>query len=103
MLASRFLPQRHDKRRQQAAPFTLYTIIFLLLEISVVRSAGERNDVADVSHTCHEEQQALEAEAEARVGAGTILAGVEIPPHILHGDTQLLNASEQLVIVSLTL
>ena len=74
-----------------------------ILEIGVVRRTGEGDDITNVGHTCHEEQQTLEAEAEARVGAGTILAGVEIPPHILHGDTQLLYASEQLVIVGLTL
>ena len=91
MFASRFLPQRHDKRRQQAAPFTLYTIIFLLLEISVVRSAGERNDVADVSHTCHEEQQALEAEAEARVRHGAVAAGVDVPLEVLAGHAQLVD------------
>ena len=36
-----------------------------LLEVCVVRSAGEGDNVADVGHTGHEEQQTLEAEAEA--------------------------------------
>ena len=37
----------------------------MLLEVGVVRSAGEGNDIADVGHTGHKEQQTLEAEAEA--------------------------------------
>ena len=41
----------------------LYTLT--QLEVCVVRSAGEGDDVADVGHTGHEEQQTLEAEAEA--------------------------------------
>ena len=37
----------------------------MLLEVGVVRSTGEGNDIADVGHTGHKEQQTLEAEAEA--------------------------------------
>ena len=37
------------------------------LEFSTLRSTRERNHVADVLHTCYEEDEALEAEAEACV------------------------------------
>jgi len=44
--------------------------------------SGERNDVADVLHSGHEEDEALEAEAETGVGTGSPAAGVEIPPEM---------------------
>ena len=35
------------------------------LEVGVVRSAGEGDDVADVGHTGHKEQQTFETKTEA--------------------------------------
>ena len=40
-------------------------IVCLLLELSVVRSTGEGNYIADVTHARNEEEQTLEAQAEA--------------------------------------
>ena len=42
-------------------------------------SAGEGNDIADVGHAGHKHQQALEAEAEARVRHAAIFAEIGIP------------------------
>lgn len=39
------------------------------LELSALRCTWERDDVADVLHTCHEEDETLEAETEACVRA----------------------------------
>ena len=46
------------------------------LEIRHTRGAGERNDVADILHTGHKENQTLEAEAKTTVRTGTETAGV---------------------------
>ena len=73
------------------------------LEFGVAGGAGEGDDVANVGHARHEEHQALEAKAEAAVGHGAEASGVEIPPHVLHGYVELLDACEQLVVVGLAL
>ena len=49
-------------------------------EFSVIGSAGEGDDVTDVGHAGHKENETLEAEAESRVGNGTEAASVKIPP-----------------------
>ena len=72
-------------------------------ELAVLGRAGEGDDVADVGHAGHEEQQALEAQAETAVGHGAEAARVEVPPHVLHGDVQLGDALHELVVVGLAL
>lgn len=72
-----------------------------LLEFGCLGSTWERYHVADVLHTGHEEDKALEAEAETTVGAASILAGVEIPPHILHRDVATVDFADEFVIVLL--
>ena len=73
------------------------------LELAVTRSAWERNDVADIGHTSHEQHKALEAESETRVRHSAETASVKIPPHILHRDVEFLDALAQLLIALLTL
>ena len=77
--------------------------MFFLLELGVVGSTGERYHIANVCHSCHKEQQALESESESRVGARTVTTGIEIPPHILHRNTKLLDTCEQFIVVGLAL
>lgn len=43
--------------------------IFRFLELCALRCTWERNDVANVLHTRYEQDEALEAEAKACVGA----------------------------------
>ena len=69
------------------------------LEFGSLGGAGEGNDVADVGHAGDEEHQALEAEAEASMGAGAVAACVEIPPHVLHGDVTFVDGGEQFIVV----
>ena len=85
------LPSRGSGREQM-----------LLLELAVLGCAGEGNHVTDVLHACHEENQALETETETAVGAASVLARVEIPPHILHGDVAVLYLVHQFAIALLT-
>ena len=58
---------KHIKVMGRPITWSPHNFIFTTqrLEVCVVRSAGEGDDVADVGHTGHEEQQTLEAEAEA--------------------------------------
>ena len=72
------------------------------LELRSLWSTWERNDVADVLHTRHEEDKTLETEAETSVRARTEATGIEVPPHILHWDVASLNLVEQLIVALLT-
>ena len=56
----------------------------LILEFCVTRCTWERNHIANVRHTGHEKQQTLETETETGMRTSTVLASIEIPPHILH-------------------
>ena len=71
------------------------------LELRIPRRAWEGNDVANVGHAGDEQQQALEAQSEAGVGAGAVAARVEVPPHVLHRDAQLPDARHELVVALL--
>ena len=71
-------------------------------EFGVMRRARERDDITDVRHARYEKQQTLETETEAGMGTGAVLTRIEIPPHVLHRDVQLLNACQQLVVAFLT-
>src|SRR5690606_28832925 len=53
--------------------------------------AWVRDHVADVSHTCSEQYQALKSESESAVYAGTKSAGIEIPPELLFVNIQSLH------------
>ena len=75
--------------------------MMVALEFGVVGGAGEGDYVADVGHSGDEEHQTLEAQSESRVRHGAVTAGVEIPPHVLHGDAQLVDALLELVEVGL--
>src|SRR5574344_415139 len=61
------------------------------LEISRLRSAREWNHVADVLHTCHEEDETLKTKTKSSMRTRTKLASVEIPPHVLHRNVALVN------------
>lgn len=50
------------------------------LEFGVVRCSWERDYVADVRHSGHEQQQTFEPEAESAVGGGAPASSIEIPP-----------------------
>ena len=59
---------KEDENRYATLVFSINGLLnerFCLLEVGVVRSTGEGDDVTNVGHTGHEEQQTLEAEAEA--------------------------------------
>ncbi len=75
----------------------------LVLELGVVGCTREGNDVTNVGHTGHEEHKTLKSESESCMRNGAETTGVKIPPHVLHGDVELLDASEKLVVVLLTL
>ena len=51
------------------ALFVVYLIIYIVSEFSRFGGAREGDNVTDVEHTCDEENQALEAESEACMGA----------------------------------
>lgn len=68
------------------------------LELGVARGAGERDDVAYVGHSGDKQYEALEAEAEARVGYGAEATGIEVPPHVFHGDAKFLDAGKQFLV-----
>ena len=42
-------------------------------------NTGEGDDVTDVFHARHKQEQALEAQTESSVGGGTVLAKVDVP------------------------
>ena len=79
----------------------LYLLLVAALELGGLRCSREGDDVADVGHAGDEEHQALEAEAEAGVGAAAVAARVEVPPHVLHRDVELGDASHEFVVVLL--
>src|SRR5574344_730311 len=72
------------------------------LEFGVFGSTGEGNDVADVLHTGHKEQQAFKTQAETGVWASAIATGVEVPQHIFHGDVEFLDACHEFFVVLFT-
>ena len=72
-------------------------------ELCVVRGTRERDYVADVGHACYEEYKAFKSEAESGMRHCAETACVEIPPHVLHRDSQFVDAGKELVIVLLTL
>ena len=79
----------------------IVSIAFPGLELCVLWSARERYHVANVLHTGHEEHQTLEAQTKSAVGTGAEAAGVQIPPHILHGYVAAFYLAHQLVVVLL--
>ena len=76
-------------------------LLYVCLEFGVLWRAGEGDDIADVLHAGDEEDEALETESETTVGAASVFAGVEVPPHVLHGDMALLNLAHELVVALL--
>jgi len=71
------------------------------LELGVLGSAREGDDIADVLHARDEEDEALEAEAEACVGAGAPSACVEIPPEMGHVHLAAVDFGHELVVAFL--
>ena len=67
-----------------------------------MRSARERNYIADVCHTGHKQQQTLETKAETGVRATSVFTGIQIPPHILHRYIQFLDTGKQLIVIGFT-
>ena len=72
------------------------------LELRVLRGARERDDVTDVLHAGDEEDQALEAQAEAGMRAGAVLPRVEVPLVVAHVHVASLDLLLQLVVALLT-
>ena len=68
-----------------------------------MRSSGKWDDISDVGHARHEEQQTLETETETGVRRGTEFAGVEVPPVLFLRHAQFVHTVEQFLVVSLTL
>ena len=87
------------------APFYVFPFFsrhfLVLLELCVLGSAGEGDDIADVLHTGYEEYQTLETEAEACMGTTSVLAGIKIPPQVGHVHLTALYLGHQLVIAFL--
>ena len=72
------------------------------LEVAIVGSTGEGDDVADVLHACDEENETFEAESKTTVRATAEAARVKIPVHLLGFDTEAPHAFYKFVIVGLT-
>ena len=72
------------------------------LELCGLGCTWERNDVADVLHAGNEEDETLEAEAEACVRTTAVLAGVEVPPKVRQVHASAVNFLHQLVVTFLT-
>ena len=75
---------------------------FFLLKVGILWRSGEGNDIADVLHTRHEEDQALEAESEAGMRTCAPAAGVEIPPEMGLVHLPLVDLCHEFVVVLLT-
>src|SRR5579871_4013999 len=73
------------------------------LELAVLGRAREGDDVADVGHAGGEQDQALEAEAEAGVLGGAVLAQLEVPPVVLDLEAEALHARLEHVVPLLAL
>ena len=67
-------------------------------ECRIIGCAGERNDVANVLHTCHKQEQTFESEPESGVWTSTVTTRVKIPPEFLCRHLQLVDARHQLVV-----
>ena len=63
-----------------------------ILIFCVFRCSREWDDVTDVGHTCHEEQQPLEAKAETAVRAASEPAGIDVPLKVIPAHLQFVNA-----------
>ena len=75
----------------------------LSLEVGVLGRPRERLHVTDVGHARHEKQQAVEAQAEARVRRRTPAAGIEIPPEFLLVHAQFGDSCMKFAIIGLSL
>ena len=72
------------------------------LEHRVLGRTGEGDDVADVLHSRHEEDEALEAETEAGVRTSAPAACVDIPSQMGHIHLTTVDLCHELVIAVLT-
>ena len=54
----------NKKKEKTLKWFLLFILCRFFLEFFVTRCSWERNHVADISHTCYEQQQSFEAKAE---------------------------------------
>lgn len=52
------------------------------LEVSVARDSWKRDHVTDVFEPGDEHDEALEAQAKARMGHGTVAAQISVPPDV---------------------
>src|SRR5580765_17083 len=66
-------------------------------ELRVAGRARKRDDIANVRHACEEHQQALEAQAEARVRHGDVTSQFRIPPVVLRLELVKFQVLQQLV------
>ena len=81
--------------------FCLILPFFAFSELCRFRRSWEGYHVADVLHARNEEDEPLETESEASMGAGAVLSGVEIPPHVLHRDATAVDLANELVVALL--
>ncbi len=77
--------------------------LLLLLQVAVANGSGEGNGVPDVADTGQVHDATLEAQTEARVTGGAVLAQIQIESVVLGLHAQLLDTGLQNVVVVLTL
>ena len=71
-------------------------------EFCCLRCSWEGYDVTNVLHTRNEEDKPLKSQSKSAMRTCSIFACVEIPPHILHGDTASVDFRHQFVIILFT-
>ena len=74
-----------------------------MLKFSVFGSSREGDDVADIGHTRNEEEQSLEAKAEATVRNSSVAACVDVPLEVLAAHSELVDAGFEFLERCLTL
>jgi len=90
------------KTMQKSLYTSLLHLIIYILELGRLWSSREGYDITDVLHAGDEKDEALEAESEACMRAGTPAASVEIPPELVGLHLSTVDLSHELVVRLLT-
>ena len=93
---------REGKKRREVRNAMFRTSLSYRLELAVLRCAREGNDVADVLHTCYEEYQALETEAETGMRTASPTACIEVPFKLLGLHATAMDLCHKFVIALFT-
>ena len=89
-------------RSERSKIFVQIGLYCIISELGVLGCARERDNVPDVLHSCHEQDQALKAQAESGVRARTPAAGIQIPPQVCHIHLTAVDLTHKVVIIGLT-